>query len=206
MEPLQVAGSGEAAGRERIGPCSQAPEAQSRALLPTRPPPPGRRGQETYLAPCCHCPFSRSLLRERPSRVGVSAPGSQFLNSASPLETPRLGVAHCRAGLRNLAAGTPIHRHCSPTAPQPQDRTGQVGRSQRPRSSLAVPACLWVPWGGGGTGWEHCKLKAPGKYSGSFQPGFGGHLWQALCLEGSASSRVLDHLGRRPSRGRKIRA
>lgn len=43
------------------------------------------------------------------------------------------------------------------TSHPPRDRTGQVGRSQRPHSKLG---CLGVPAGNRG---GHCKQKAPGK-------------------------------------------
>lgn len=91
---------------------------------------------------------------------GVPSPGSQVLNNGFPS-----GDSHCRAGLRNLAAGTPICRHCTPTPPHPQDRTGQVGRSQRPHSK---PGRAGLPVGTMRGKGGHSKLKAPGKCLRSF--------------------------------------
>lgn len=90
----------------------------------------------------------RSPVWEHPLNVGVPSPGSQVLNNGFTSED-----SHCRAGLRNLAAGTPICRHCTPTPPHPQDRTGQVGRSQRPHSK---PGGACLPASGCHGGVEGC--------------------------------------------------
>lgn len=63
-----------------------------------------------------------------------------FETMASPLETPWLGVAHCRAGLRNLATGTPIRRHCTLTAPG-QDWASGLGPGTSQRAWQCPPAC-----------------------------------------------------------------
>lgn len=154
-----------------------------------------------HLAPCCHCPSSRSPLCEHPLNVGVSAAGSQFLNNGLTSGDSLAGRSPLQGGSQESGswhAHLPSAQPHSPTAPGQDWASGSVpGASQQAWQHLPARGCL-------GGGREGALLKAPGKYSGAFQTRIrgagrapasvaGAVFGVSQGSEGSASSRVLDH-------------